>query len=308
MAKNDNLKDFLTDIADAIREKKGTEDKINPQNFSTEIASIETDSPFAVDFGEEIATMDPYTLASLREDIDYYNEVQRKRASGEVTDDELIRDVDFRKRIAWWPKGMKFIKDINGSYTMISLKYMSDIVATGYSANLFVRAVSLSRIDNFDLTGATALNSAFAYTGLIEVNFSLDSATDVSSMFTNCYKLRKAKLHCPLCTNFGNLFIFCYYLDEVEINIDKGTNLTNMFTYCYYLKTAKVSGMASSLYLGSCSSLLPYSVHYILENAIGSTSEPITLTLHATAKTNWEASEYYEEDLVIASSKNITIA
>jgi hypothetical protein len=81
-----------------------------------------------------------------------------------------------------------------------------------------------------------------------------------------------------------------------------------MFIYCSYLKTAKVSGMAISLSLGSCSHLLPYSVHYILENAIGSTSEPITLTLHATAKTNWEASEYYEEDLVIASSKNITIA
>lgn len=42
MAKNDNLKDFLTDVADAIREKKGTTDLINPQDFSAEIASIET--------------------------------------------------------------------------------------------------------------------------------------------------------------------------------------------------------------------------------------------------------------------------
>lgn len=42
MAKNDNLKDFLTDVADAIREKKGTTDAINPQDFSAEIASIET--------------------------------------------------------------------------------------------------------------------------------------------------------------------------------------------------------------------------------------------------------------------------
>ena len=42
MAKNDNLKDFVTDIADAIREKKGTTDLINPQNFSDEIRNIET--------------------------------------------------------------------------------------------------------------------------------------------------------------------------------------------------------------------------------------------------------------------------
>ena len=42
MAKNDNLKDFLTDVADAIREKKGTTDLINPQDFSAEIASIKS--------------------------------------------------------------------------------------------------------------------------------------------------------------------------------------------------------------------------------------------------------------------------
>lgn len=41
MAKTDNLSDFLRDVADAIRTKKGTTDLINPQNFSEEIASIE---------------------------------------------------------------------------------------------------------------------------------------------------------------------------------------------------------------------------------------------------------------------------
>ena len=40
MAKNNNLTDFLTDVADAIRTKKGTTAKINPQDFSSEIASI----------------------------------------------------------------------------------------------------------------------------------------------------------------------------------------------------------------------------------------------------------------------------
>ena len=45
MAKNDNLTDFLTDVADAIRAKKGTMGPINPQNFSAEIAAIETGKP-----------------------------------------------------------------------------------------------------------------------------------------------------------------------------------------------------------------------------------------------------------------------
>ena len=42
MAKNDNLTDFLNDVANAIRAKKGTTAKINPQDFSAEIASIST--------------------------------------------------------------------------------------------------------------------------------------------------------------------------------------------------------------------------------------------------------------------------
>lgn len=43
MAKTDNLIDFLEDIADGIREKKGTTDPINAQDFRSEIDSIKTD-------------------------------------------------------------------------------------------------------------------------------------------------------------------------------------------------------------------------------------------------------------------------
>lgn len=40
MAKNNNLTDFLTDVADAIREATGKTGLIDPQDFSSEIASI----------------------------------------------------------------------------------------------------------------------------------------------------------------------------------------------------------------------------------------------------------------------------
>ena len=41
MAKNNNLSDFLTDVANSIRRKKGITNKINPQDFASEIESIE---------------------------------------------------------------------------------------------------------------------------------------------------------------------------------------------------------------------------------------------------------------------------
>ena len=40
MARVDNLENFLTDVAGAIREKKGTQDQIPAENFDTEIKSI----------------------------------------------------------------------------------------------------------------------------------------------------------------------------------------------------------------------------------------------------------------------------
>lgn len=40
MARIDNLTNFLTDVADAIRDKKGTSGEISCANFDTEIASI----------------------------------------------------------------------------------------------------------------------------------------------------------------------------------------------------------------------------------------------------------------------------
>ena len=45
MAKNNNLTDFLTGVADAIRRKRGTTGKINPQNFEEEISGIPTGKP-----------------------------------------------------------------------------------------------------------------------------------------------------------------------------------------------------------------------------------------------------------------------
>ena len=42
MAKNNNLQDFLTDVANSIRTKTGTTEQINAQDFSDKILSIQT--------------------------------------------------------------------------------------------------------------------------------------------------------------------------------------------------------------------------------------------------------------------------
>ena len=43
MSKTNNLKDYLTDLADAIRAKQGSNEKINPQNFRTCVEALHND-------------------------------------------------------------------------------------------------------------------------------------------------------------------------------------------------------------------------------------------------------------------------
>ena len=58
MARTDNLNNFLTDVADSIRKKKGTTGLIPASEFDTEIDSIETGGGSTVTKGLRIDTID----------------------------------------------------------------------------------------------------------------------------------------------------------------------------------------------------------------------------------------------------------
>lgn len=49
MARTDTLGNFLTDVADAIREKKGTNEEITASDFDTEIANLPSGGATATD-------------------------------------------------------------------------------------------------------------------------------------------------------------------------------------------------------------------------------------------------------------------
>lgn len=58
MSKQNNLMDFLTDVANAIRAKKGSTDLINPQNFSAEIDAL-SGGLEVIEMTETNATIEP---------------------------------------------------------------------------------------------------------------------------------------------------------------------------------------------------------------------------------------------------------
>ena len=62
MARTSSLNEFLTDVAESIRTKKGTTDLISPSNFDTEIADIETGADLSEYFNTNPETYAKYWL------------------------------------------------------------------------------------------------------------------------------------------------------------------------------------------------------------------------------------------------------
>ena len=71
MARTDTLTNFLTDVANAIRNKKGTTSQISASNFDTEIASIQTSS--SSNYNLQSKTVNPSTVTrTYTADAGYY--------------------------------------------------------------------------------------------------------------------------------------------------------------------------------------------------------------------------------------------
>lgn len=335
MSKENNIQDLLHDVADAIREKKGTEELINPQDFSNEIKNLPSgSSPFAVDFGDEIASGNPYTLDSLADDIAYYNQIQEERRLyaerlGGRSDTAILADPEFKEKIAWWPKGMAKPNSFNEFF---SLKEFDDDTYTPiFYTGTFSRCAKLTRVRaNFSSDRAYQMfyncsslervegdlskikNAQYAFYGCSNIgkgvfDYDMPLAEDISLMLASTL-IRKAIITSKVFYTAYNLFYNCASLREAHIDISHSPNIGNMFDGCWTLELPYVKGWTTgNIGINNFSKIKPEGIHYIIQNAVRSDTTK-TLALQAVSKANWEASEYYEEDLVKAQELNITIA
>ena len=137
-----------------------------------------------------------------------------------------------------------------------------------------------------------------------------------NSLYATCYgctSLKKCEFYnCGNTTLCNQAFYNCYNLRELTLlDISKFNDIVNTFNNCVSLERLTITmWKQKDIKLAQSSKLSPESIHYIIQNAVdladGATAR--TLTLHATAKTNWMNSKYYEEDEITRISKGITIA
>lgn len=236
MAKNNNLTDFLTGVADAIRTKKGTSGLINPQNFESEIASIGGGG------GGEQPTGD-YTVKVI--DYDGTVLLETKGNTGDVitlptapTHDKLVFQ-EWSASVAV-ANNTVTIEDndvmVGAIYTTASGKSEFDITltkVTGLSVTLNMNGTK----DWGDGTSNTATTHTYTAYGdyTITCNGTTMTTSSDAGLFGQnngapnyyCVRARFANI-----TSIGNYAFFrCYSLTNIVIP----SSVTSIGTYAFYL-------------------------------------------------------------------------
>lgn len=207
----ENIVELLTDVADAIREKKGSTEKINAQNFASEIRSIETS-----DGGSASGWTGHADAEGLRaigwddEDIAYY---QAHGVNWNEEDDEYHKVTDDNKAL----------------YGVLTADNIQDYKA---------RIVYLPKIDT---SGIIMMDSLFKSCALMIAipNINTDNVTSMKEMFSGCYCLTcVSALNTVNVTDMTYMFAFCYNLPCVPLfDTSNVTSMAQMFYYCEALRT-----------------------------------------------------------------------
>lgn len=134
MAKNDNFKDFLKDLANTIREKKGSTELINPQNFSDEIRNLQGKSGKYISINESnIDLINILIDFSNSFGIDLFNSVCKVSAEGA----SMVIPLTFFLNMATY-SGAPLSDMINSIY-IPSIMYVPNL--SGYSNGYYCDSV-----------------------------------------------------------------------------------------------------------------------------------------------------------------------
>lgn len=300
MSKSDNLKDFLTDVADAIREKKGTTDKINPQDFSEEIRSIEgggngwtghadVEGLKAIGWDDDdIAYYQKYGVNWNEEDDEYHKVSDDNKALyGVLTADNIQT---YRDRIVYLPKvntsGRTSIKQMFDScYALIAIP-MLDTSSVINASFAFRFCYSLKLIPLLDFSNVTTCEAIFngcqSLSYVPYLNF--DKSKNTNTLFRDSYSIQLLNHLGEISTYSSASYLFrgCSALISTPIINFKGTSTAgSIFYLCYSLRETKCKNLSTNLSFNSSPLLSKESLLYMIENEAA--TEAITITLHSYA-------------------------
>ena len=210
MARTNTLGNFLTDVADAIRNKKGTTDTILASNFDTEIASIES----GVDINDYYLTS-----GANYQNINYYIKKIATIDTSNLTDIPGI---------------------FEGCYNLMELPAMNTSKVTNMSYMLR-HCRKLTTIPQLNTSKVTNMDSMFSDCSLLITIPQLDTSnvTNMGSMFHSCTSLTTIPpIDTSNVSSMNNMFNGCKSLTTIlQLDLSKISMVSHMFHSCSELTT-----------------------------------------------------------------------
>ena len=223
MSKQNNLTDFLTDVADAIRTKKGTQALIDPQDFSDEIASIQT--------GGNNPLQD---MLDRRSDTDG----RSLFAAGQASAPTLFRSMTAEDLEALNFSRKHFTTANRMFSNCVGLTTIPVIDFSGVTdaTYMFSECENITSLPMLDFSSLTTAEYMFRYceklTTIPAFNFS--NVTDGYYLFNNCTKLTTVpQLNFSKLKTSAYMFYWCTHLTSIpQLNLSTVNNANSMFYSC----------------------------------------------------------------------------
>lgn len=216
MARIDTLNNFLTDVADSIREKKGSTEEIPAANFDTEIESIPSGG--GVDINDYFKTT--------------------------ITNDN---------RAGWGRGGMlkkippmvvdSTVTDLSSLFEDYAGTYIPSITGTSQVdtfSNMFRRTSKATTFPDIDTSSGILFNSMFQYSAITAVpNLNTSKAQNISSMFGSCYGITEMPLFDTSSVyDMNEAFYYCNNITTIpQFNTSNVQEVQETFAACAKLVT-----------------------------------------------------------------------
>lgn len=302
MSKDNNLTDFLTDVADAIREKKGTEEKINPQNFSDEIKGIKTSSSMwtghvdveglkAIGWDDEDIAYYQEHGVDWMEDDDEYHKVSddNKALYGVLTVDNIS---SYKDRIVYLPKidfssNTSMAEKFRDCRVLVATPFL-DLKNARSLVGLFRACINL-KCTFFSAPNAVDTNRLFYGCSVLTHIPKLDcferlsvNTNSFSSMFESCGMLSYFFMdELPVYNSIGYLFYSCKATKFPKLDMSKVTTCGHIFNGCIHLNNVEINNLHLNISFSNSIMLHKTSLLHMINNEAA--TEVITITLHAEA-------------------------
>lgn len=316
MASEKNLNAVFTDIANAIRGKKGTTEQFQPINMAEEIVnlpsgggktielSVTKNGIYVPDEGttySKVSVSVPQTAESgtLKALFDATKSCYYTFYKYELSNIDRIISYSDTSNVT----NMRSM--FNNATTLISIPPFDTSKVTNMS-EMFYYCQQLVTIPRLDTSNVTNMSMMFYYCMQLSDIPQLDTSkvTSMSSMFYRCTNLKTIpQFDTSKVTNMSNMFNMCYSLTSIpQLDVSNVDGIGNIFYGCNNLKSILMYGMKVSFDISSSTQFEESDLVTILNNLATVTSTQ-TLTMGST-----NLAKLTDAEKAIATNKGWTLA